>query len=78
MSESDDSRWGVLTIAGLCGFCCVGLLTLSTGAAVTGGTAAGVAVATGGVRSVGGFLVTALATAVPLVLIGLWLRRRAS
>jgi hypothetical protein len=76
--DTDDDRWGILAIAGLSGFCCVGILTITAGAAVTGGAAAGVtATASGGVQSVGGFLVTALATALPLTVAGLWFRRRA-
>lgn len=74
---NDDARWGVLTIAGLAGFCCTGLLTLTAGAALSGGAVAGVtAAASGGVRSLGGLLVTFLATAVPLFVLGLWYRRR--
>ena len=76
-SERDDG-WGILAIAALSGFCCVGLLTVTAGAAVTGGAAAGVTAAvSGGVQSVGGFLVTAFATALPLAIFWLWFRRRA-
>jgi hypothetical protein len=77
MTGIDDSPWGVLTIAGLSGFCCVGLLAFSAGATVTGGTAAGVTAATGAVTSIGGFLVTALASALPILVVGLVLRPRA-
>lgn len=75
-SKGDGSRWGLLAIAGLCGLCCVGLATLGGGAAVIGGTAAGVTAANGAIGSLGGALVVGLATALPLFVIGLFLRRR--
>ncbi|MFC6616194.1 hypothetical protein ACFQAS_14910 [Halopenitus salinus] len=76
-SEDDGSRWGILAIAGICGLCCVGLASLGGGAAVAGGTAAGVTAANGAVGSIGDALVVGLATALPLFVIGLFLRRRA-
>lgn len=72
----EGGKWGFLALVGAMSFCCVGLLALAGGAAVTGGTAAGVTAATG-VGGLGGILVTGLATALPLLVIGLFLRRRA-
>lgn len=73
----NDGRWGILALAGVLGICCVSLGALAGGAAVVGGTAAGVTAATGLIDSLGGLLVTGLATALPLLVIGLFLRRRA-
>ena len=75
-SKDNGSRWGILTITGLCGLCCVGLAALGGGAAVAGGTAVGVTTAGGVIGSLGGALVVGLATALPLLVIGLLLRRR--
>lgn len=72
-----EARWGVLAIAGVCGLCCLSLAALGGGAAVLGGTAIGVTATSGLVRSAGGLVVTTLATAVPLLVIGWVLRRRA-
>lgn len=69
-------QWGLLALVGAMSLCCVGLLALAGGAAVTGGTAAGVTAATG-VGGLGGILVTGLATALPLLVIGLFFRHRA-
>lgn len=77
MSEEDAGRWGLLAIAGTCGFCCITLTTVAGGAAVTGGAVAGVTATSGAIRSLGGLLVTAVATALPLLVIGLFLRHRA-
>ena len=75
--ETGESRWGLLALAGMCGICCISLGALFEGAALAGGTAAGVTAATGAVRSLGGVVVTAIATAVPLFVLGLIFRRRA-
>lgn len=78
MLEGDgESQWGVLALAGACGVCCIGLAALGGGAALAGGTAIGVTATSGVVRSFGGLVVTGLATAVPLLVLGLFLRRRA-
>lgn len=76
-SKHDSSRLGILPIAGLCGLCYVNLATLGGRATVAGGTAVGVTTAGGVIGSLGGALVVGLATALPLFLIGLLLRRRA-
>ena len=70
------SRWGILAIAGACGICCISLGALFGGATLAGGAAAGVTAANGVVRSLGGAVVTAIATAAPLLVIGLVLRDR--
>lgn len=77
-STEGSSQWGILAIAGICGLCCVSLAALGGGAAVAGGTAVGVTTAGGVIGSLGGALVVGLATALPLFLIGLFLRRRSS
>jgi hypothetical protein len=74
-SDSPSSRWGILTIAGACGLCCIALGAIAGGAAVTGGATAGVTAAGGVVTSLGGLLVVGLATALPLFVTGLVLRR---
>lgn len=77
MSPSgDDSSWGLLGLAGVISLCCVGIATLAGGAAVAGSGAAGVTAASGTAGGVGGLVVTALATALPLLVVGLILRRR--
>jgi Ca2+/H+ antiporter len=75
MSESDGSQWGFLAIVGAMSFCCVGLLAIIGGATVTGGAAASATAATGG--GIGGIVVTGVVTAIPLLVIGLVLQRRA-
>lgn len=75
--KNDESRLGVLALAGACGLCCIGLAALGGGAALAGGTAIGVTATSGLVRSAGGLIVTGLATALPLFVLGLFLRRRA-
>lgn len=75
-SSADGSPWGLLGLAGALGLCCIGTATLAGGAAVAGGTAAGATAVSGTVGGLGGILVTALATALPLFVIGLVLRRR--
>jgi hypothetical protein len=75
-SSADGSPWGLLGLAGALGLCCIGTVTLAGGAAVAGGTAAGATAVSGAVGGLGGILVTALATALPLFVIGLLLRRR--
>jgi hypothetical protein len=78
MAEADEgSRWGILVLAGACGLCCVSIAALAGGAAIAGGTAAGVTAASGAIQSLGGLFVTAIATAVPLLVLGLFLRKRA-
>ena len=72
--ETGGARWGLLAYAGICGICCIGLGTLVGGAALAGGTAAGVTAASGAVRSLGGLIVTGIATVVPLIVVGLVLR----
>lgn len=77
MTGTDDgSRWGILAIAGACGVCCISLGALFGGATLAGGAAAGVTATSGVVRSFGGAAVTAIATAAPLLVIGLVLRYR--
>lgn len=71
---TSGSRWGLLALAGVCGICCVSLGALLGGAALAGGAAAGVTAASGTVRSLGGVVVTGVATAVPLLVIGILLR----
>ena len=73
--DTGESRWGVVTIAGVCGICCVG--AIFGGAAVAGGTAIGVTATSGAVRSLGGLFVTGIATVVPLLVVGLVLRNGA-
>lgn len=75
--DTGGSGWGLLAFAGICGICCIGLGTLFGGAALAGGTAAGVTAASGVVRSLGGLVVTGVATAIPLLVLGLILRQRA-
>lgn len=76
MSDSADSQWGILALAGAMGVCCLGTAALIGGAAVAGGSAAGVTAVSGTVGGLGGLLVTAVATALPLLVIGVILRRR--
>jgi len=77
MSDKSTSRWGILALAGVCSLCCIPLAFIAGGAAVTGGASAGVAAVGGAVTSIGGLLVVGLATAIPLFVVGLLLRRRA-
>lgn len=74
--SADRSPWGLLGVAGALSLCCLGTATLAGGAAVAGGTAAGVTAVSGVAGGFGGILVTALVTALPLLVIGLVLRRR--
>jgi hypothetical protein len=74
--SADGSPWGILGLAGALSLCCIGTATLAGGAAVAGGTAAGATAVSGAVGGLGGILVTALATALPLLVIGLLFRRR--
>lgn len=78
MSDPAGSQWGVLALAGVLGVCCIGLAGLAGGAALVGGSAAGLTAATGAVGGIGGLVVTGLATALPLLVIGLFIRRRAN
>lgn len=78
MASSPDGIWGLLGLAGAVGLCCVGTASLVGSATVAGGTAAAMTVASGPVTGVGGVLVSALATLLPLVVIGLVLRWRIS
>lgn len=75
--ENERMNWGILTLTGACGLCCVGLAALAGGAAMTGGAAGTAAAGTTAVSSFGGLLVTVLATALPLFVVGLFLRYRA-
>jgi hypothetical protein len=77
MSESDGSRWGFLALVGAMGFCCIGTAALVGGAALAGGSAAGVTAVSGTAGGLGGIIVSGLATALPLLAIGLFLRHRA-
>lgn len=78
MSSNDNgSRREMITIAGLCGLCCVSFAVLVGGAGVGGGAAAGTTAAIGLVGSFGGILAVGLAVALPLFVIGILLRRRA-
>ncbi|UPV76967.1 hypothetical protein M0R89_22195 (plasmid) [Halorussus limi] len=74
--SADGSPWGLLGLAGALSLCCIGTAALAGGAAVAGGTAAGATAVSGPASGLGGILVTALVTALPLVVIGLVLRRR--
>ena len=73
--SDDQSTWLPLGPSGLLALCCVGLASLLGGAAVTSGVA-GTTVATMGFRGLGDVLITGLATVVPLVVIGLFIRWR--
>jgi hypothetical protein len=78
MTESaNNSRWGLLGIAGALGLCCVGTAALAGGAAIAGSTTAATTAVSGTTGGLAGILVTGLATALPLFIIGLVLRRRA-
>ena len=74
--SGDGSSWGLLGVAGAISLCCIGLATLAGGAAVAGGTAAGVTAASGASGGLGGILATVFATALPLLVIGVIVRRR--
>lgn len=76
-SSADESSWGLLGLAGALGLCCVGTASLAGGAVIAGGTAAGATAVSGAAGGPGGILVSALVTALPLIVIGLVLRRRA-
>ena len=76
VSSADGSPWGVVGLAGALSLCCIGIVMLVVGATITGGTAAGVTAVSGAAGGLGGILVTALATALPLFVIGLVLRWR--
>ena len=75
-SSDDESPWGFLGLAGALGLCCIGAAALASGAAVAGGTVAGATAVSGAAGGLGGILVAALATVLPLFVIGLVLRRR--
>ena len=75
--DTGGSGWGLLAFAGICGICCISLGTLFGGAALVGGTAAGVTASSGVVQSLGGLVFTGIATAIPLVVLGFILRRKA-
>lgn len=77
MSESDGSQLGILALAGALGFCCIGTAAFVGGTALAGGSAAGVTAASGTAGGLGGIIVTGLATALPLLAIGLFIRHRA-
>lgn len=77
MSESDGSRWGFLALAGGIGLCCIGAAALVGGAALASGSAAGVTAVSGTVGGLGGVIISGFATALPLLVIGLFLRHRA-
>ncbi len=74
--SGDGSAWGLLGVAGAISLCCIGLATLAGGAAVAGGTAAGATAARGTSGGLGGILATVFATALPLLVIGVIVRRR--
>lgn len=74
MSDDQSARLP-LGLAGLLGLCCVRLASLAGGAAVTGGVA-GATVAATRLRGLGSVLITGLATALPLVVIGLFIHWR--
>lgn len=73
----ETGRWGALGLAGVLSFCCIGLGTLAGGAALAGGGAAGVTAVSSETGGVAGIIVSGIATAIPLFVIGLLLRRRA-
>lgn len=75
--SSDDARWGILAVAGACSLCCLGVAAMAGGSVAVGGAVAGATAASGLARGVGGVVVTVLATALPLLAVGLVLRRRA-
>lgn len=79
MPQADDERrtWGVLALAGALGVCCLGFTTLLGGSVAAGGTVADATAATGTITTLGGLLAVVLATALPLLAIGLVLTRRA-
>lgn len=76
MSE-EGRRWGLLGLAGALSLCCIGLGTLAGGAALVGGGAAGITVVSTSSTTLAGALVTGLSTAIPLLLVGLFLQHRA-
>lgn len=78
MASSPDGTWGLLGLVGAVSLCCIGTASLVGSATVAGGTTAGMTVASGSIAGVGGVLVSALATLLPLVGIGLVLRWRVS
>jgi hypothetical protein len=69
-------RRSVLALAGVCGLCCVGFGSLALGGAALGGTVVGVTATDGTIRSLRSLLVTGIATAIPLLVIGFLLGRR--
>lgn len=76
MTESTNGpQWATLGLAGMLGLCCVATAGLAGGALVASSTASAIAVSGAG-SGLGGILATGLATALPLVAIGLVLRRR--
>lgn len=76
MDSSADGPWGFLGIVGTVGLCCIGTAGLAGGAAVAGGTAIGATAGSSAAGGLGGILVSALVTALPLIGIGLVLQRR--
>lgn len=79
MSDSTNTnQWGILGLAGMLSLCCVGTAVLTGGAVLAGGSVAGATVVNGGVGGIGGVIVTGLASALPLVAIGIGFRYRIS
>lgn len=78
MSESNNGDlWSILGLAGVLSICCIGTTALAGGAVLAGRSAAGVTAVSGTVGGLGELLVTGVVTALPLFVIGLFLRRRA-
>lgn len=78
MPESDAERpWDVLGIAGVPGVCCIGTTALAGGAALAGGRAADMTATSGTTGGLAGITVAGFATALPLLVLGLFLRQRA-
>lgn len=72
-ADSEDTKWGVLGLAGIASLCCLGPAAMVGGAAVTGGAAASATAANGGN---GLSLVTIGVLVTPaLVLSGIFIRR---
>lgn len=74
---TDGGRWSAIGLAGVLGLCCIGLGTLAGGAALAGGSAAGVTAVSTSTGGLGGIVVSGVVTAVTILFVGVFLRRRA-
>lgn len=73
----ERSYWSWLALVGAMSLCCIGFLALAGGATLVGGAAVATTAVTGAVGGIGGALVIGLTTTLPLLVIGLFLYRRA-